>query len=80
MFDGPGFPKSLAEEVFNEWLERGRLSKMGYHYLLLVWDEFDARYLPVYVAHRDDIANYRASGSRERLIAAYDLYSESRII
>ena len=80
MFDGPDFPKSLDEEVFNDWLEHGRLAKMGYHYLLIVWDEFDSRYLAVYAAHRDEIANYSPSGIRERLIAAYDLYSESRVV
>lgn len=79
MFDGPGFPKSLDEEVFNSWLEDGRNSKIGYHYLLVVWDEFESAYHPVYAEHRDEIASYLAPGSRERLIAAYDLYSESRL-
>lgn len=80
MFDGPDFPKSLGEEVFNLWFEKGRLSKIGYHYLLVVWDEYEAEYQPVYTEHRDEIETYKTSNSRERLIAAYDLYSESRII
>ena len=79
MFDGPDFPKSLDEEVFNRWLENGRLSRIGYHYLVIVWDDFESAYQPVYVARRDEIKTYKASGSRERFIAAYDLYSESRI-
>jgi hypothetical protein len=29
MFSGPDFPKSLDEEVFGSWLEKGRLSKIG---------------------------------------------------
>jgi len=83
MFDGPGFPKSLEEEVFNQWLEKGRLSKIGYHYLLVVWDAYEAVYQPVYLEHRDEITRYETSTtstSRERLVAAYDLYSESRIV
>jgi hypothetical protein len=80
MFDGPGFPKSLDEEVFTRWLENGRLSKVGYLYLLIVWDEYEASYQPMYVATRDEMMEQKKSGNRERLIAAYDLYSESRII
>lgn len=80
MFEGPDFLKPLNEEVFNQWLENGRLSLLGYHYLLIVWDEYDAAYQPVYVGRRNEIDRYRESRSRERLIAAYDLYSESRII
>lgn len=80
MFDGPGFPKSLDEENFNCWLENGRQSKIGYHYLLIVWDEYEASYLPMYAENRDELMKHKTSGSRERLIAAYDLYSESRII
>lgn len=80
MFDGPDFPKSLSEETFNTWLENGRLSRIGYHYLLIVWDEYESIYQPVYVERRDEIETYKTSGSRERLIAAYDLYSESRIL
>lgn len=80
MFDGPDFPTSLNEETFNAWLETGRLSKIGYHYLLIVWDEYESEYQPVYVARRDEIETYKTSGDRERLIAVYDLYSESRIM
>ena len=81
MFDGPDFPKSLDEEVFNSWLENGRLSKIGYKYLLVIWDDFESAYHPVYVEHREQIGQYDKSPiSRERLVAAYDLYSESRIV
>lgn len=80
MFEGPDFPKSLSEEVFNQWLENGRLSLLGYHYLLIVWDEYDSAYHAVYVGRRNEIDPYKDSRSRERLIAVYDLYSESRII
>lgn len=83
MFDGPEHPKSLDEEVFNTWLAKGRESKIGYHYLLIIWDEYDANYRPVYAEHRDEIGQYQKhdrSNDMERLVAAYDLYSESRIV
>ena len=83
MFNGPDFPKSLDEEVFNLWLENGRQSKIGYNYLLIVWDEYDSSYRPVYAQHRDEIGTYKiykSSATRESLVAAYDLYSESRIV
>jgi hypothetical protein len=80
MFEGHDFPKSLSEEVFNQWLENGRLSPLGYHYLLIVWDEYESAYLPVYIERRNEIEPYKTKASRERLVAGYDLYSESRII
>lgn len=79
MFEGQDYPKALDEETFNRWLEKGRLSKIGYSHLLIVWDDYESAYRPVYVSHRDEIEAYRKPGSRERLVAAYDLYSESRI-
>ena len=79
MFEGPDFPKALDEEVFNRWLENGRSSKIGYSHLVVVWDDFESAYLPIYVSHRDEIGTYKNSKSGERFIAAYDLYSESKI-
>ena len=83
MFEGSDFPKSLDEEAFNLWLENGRLSKIRYNYLLIVWDEYESKYRPVYAEHRDEIGEYeiyKTSTGRESLVAAYDLYSESRIV
>jgi hypothetical protein len=81
MFDGRDFPKSLDEQLFSEWLENGRLSKLGHHYLLIIWDDFDSAYRPVYVQRREEISQHKTDrASRERLVAAYDLYSESRVI
>lgn len=82
MFDGADFPGTLKEEVFEQWLEDGRLSKLSYNYLLIIWDEFEAAYQPVYAEERSVIRqyeNYSGSTGRESLVAAYDLYSESRI-
>jgi len=80
MFEGRDHPKSLAEETLNLWLENGRSSKLGYHYLLVIWDEYEMDYRPAYVSQRDEIDSYQGTNSRERLIAVYDLYSESKIL
>lgn len=80
MFEGPDFPKTLSEDVFNRWLENGRLSRIGYSHLVIIWDDFESAYKPFYVGHRDEINTYQASKNRERFIAAYDLYSESKIL
>ena len=82
MFDGSDFPTSLDEELFNDWLEAGRNSKLSYAYLLIIWDELDAKYLPVYTEYRKKIQDYErypGASSNESLIAAYDLYSESKV-
>jgi hypothetical protein len=79
MFEGQDFPKALEEEVFNGWLETGRLSRIGYSHLVIVWDDYESAYHPIYVAHRSEIDTYKTSNGRERFIAAYDLYSESKI-
>jgi hypothetical protein len=83
MFNGSDFPKSLDEEVFNLWLENGRQSKIGYNYLLIIWDGYESTYRPIYAEHRDEIGQYepyQSSTGRESLVAAYDLYSESRVL
>lgn len=82
MFDGPDFPGTLDNELFAQWLENGRLSKISYSYLLVVWDELESAYKPVYAERRDEIEKYemyRESTGNEALVAAYDLYSESKI-
>ncbi|MCC5920819.1 MAG: hypothetical protein LAT68_12155 [Cyclobacteriaceae bacterium] len=83
MFDGASFPKSLDEETFDEWLENGRNSKISYRYLCVIWDAFEENYIPTYKENREDIFGfdpYESSTGRESLVAAYDLFSESRII
>lgn len=83
MFDGPDYPQTLDEAVFDSWLETGRASKIPYAYLLIVWDEIDRKYLPVFAESRSDIEEHEKYGDspvRQLLVAAYDLYSESRIV
>lgn len=82
MFNGAAFPKVLEESVFEDWLETGRASKIGYKYMLIIWDNYDDDYQAVYVEERESIykyERYESSTGRESLVAAYDLYSESRV-
>jgi hypothetical protein len=82
MFDGPEYPKSLDESLFESWFELGRSSRIPYAYLLVLWDELEGKYIPVYVEERRAIeafAKYGESPVSQTLIAAYDLYSEGRV-
>lgn len=82
MFDSRDYPKPLDELVFESWLEKGRESKISYAYLLVVWDEGEQEYLPVYAEERDEINQYERLGQsfgRQALVAAYDLYSEGKV-
>lgn len=82
MFDSTEYPKSLDESVFDSWLEHGRASKIPYAYMLLTWDELDQKYAPVYLENRAEIYNFEKYGDSpvgQVMVAAYDLYSESRI-
>ncbi|MCC5928227.1 MAG: hypothetical protein JJU28_03180 [Cyclobacteriaceae bacterium] len=83
MFDGPDFPQALDESLFEEWLEKGRESRIPYTYLMIIWDELDTRYLPLYTEKISDIqrhARYGQSPENQLLVAAYDLYSETRVL
>jgi hypothetical protein len=82
MFDGPDYPKSLDESLFESWFETGRASRIPYSYLLIVWDEVEGKYFPVFSESRAEIERFERYGGspvRQTLVAAYDLYSESRI-
>ncbi|WPR77070.1 hypothetical protein [Algoriphagus sp. NG3] len=82
MFEGPDYPASITEELFESWLEEGRESKISYHYMLIVWNVYDEKYLPVFVENREEIKNYEVypeARGAEALVAVYDLYSESRV-
>ncbi len=84
MFDSPDYPKALSEETFEAWLEKGRESKIGFEYMLVVWDEVEQAYRPVYAESRQhikelNISPWGDSVEQESLIAVYDLFSEARI-
>ena len=49
---------------------------------MIVWDAFENDYVPVYTENREELQKYekyQTATGRESLVAAYDLYSESRI-
>ena len=82
MFEGVDFPGSLDEELFESWLEKGREARVGYHYLIILWDALEMSYKPAFVETRSQLEGYERYGQatgREALVAIYDLYSESRI-
>ncbi|WP_288372860.1 hypothetical protein [uncultured Algoriphagus sp.] len=82
MFDSPEYPQSLSEDLFEQWLEIGREKPIPYAYLLVIWDEIENTYLPIYVEERSQIHSYSRYGTspeRQLLVAAYDLFSESRV-
>lgn len=82
MFDGSDYPAALDGEQFAEWLEAGRMSKISYSHLFIIWDAMDALYKPVYAEQRNEIeeyALYPEAKGYESLVAAYDLFSESRV-
>jgi hypothetical protein len=82
MFDSSDYPKALEEHLFESWLEAGRASKLSYAYLLIIWDELEGKYLPMYSESREGILDYERFGQsvhQQSLVAAYDLYSESRV-
>lgn len=82
MFDSPDYPKSLPESLFDSWFEQGRSSRIPYAYLLIVWDEMEGKYRPVFVEKRIEIEGYEKYGqspATQTLVAAYDLFSEGRI-
>lgn len=80
MFETYHFSKTLDEEVFDTWLSKGRDSKIGYKYLLVIWDTWEEAFKPIYYEGRDELLETTASVSpSEVVVAAYDLYSESKI-
>lgn len=83
MFDSSEYPQSLDEQLFEQWLEAGRESRIPYAYMLLLWDETSTCYRPLYVEERAAIHAHPRFGSspeHQTMIAAYDLFSESRIV
>ena len=50
MFDSSDFPKPLDEDLFDQWLEKGRNSKIANHYLLVIWDTMEENYVCEFVA------------------------------
>lgn len=82
MFDNLNFSASLDEQRFDDWLVQGRESKLGYSHMVILWDETQKEYRPVYLSERTEIAKYQDNPSMvgDVLVAAYDLYSESKVV
>jgi hypothetical protein len=83
MFDSPDYPQALDETIFDKWMESGRDSKIPYAYLLIIWDELEGVYLPEFVESRKEIQAYSRYGQSPEyrlLVAAYDLFSEGRVV
>lgn len=68
----------LDEQIFEDWLEKGREDRFGFHYMIILWNEWDKAYKPMYTSSRNEALQYRTD-SRESVISVYDLFSESRI-
>lgn len=81
MFENLGFPAHLSEDLFEEWLVKGRDDKIRYSYLVILWDDLEKDYRPVYVPDREGLEKYNEMRGTvgDVLVAAYDLYSESKI-
>jgi hypothetical protein len=59
------------------------LSKTPFANLLVIWNELDRAYMTVYVEQRSEIQNFARYGQapdHQLLVAAYDLYSETRVV
>ncbi len=82
MFENLNFHISLEEDRFDEWLTKGRESKIRYDYLVVLWDEMEKDYRPVYLSDRSDLEKYQDDRSNisDVFVAAYDLYTESKIL
>ena len=79
MFESEGFGQSLEESQFELWLEQGREHRFGYHYLVVLWDYQDESFKPLYLEDVSDVRNYNPDVNREVVVAAYDVYSESKV-
>ena len=82
MFESKAYPQPLEESVFMEWLEKGRSSRIPYAYLLILWDELEQEYSPRYLSTREEIEEIEKYGNSPAplaMVAAYDLYSETRV-
>ncbi len=77
MFDGLGFPKSLDEDTFDQWLVEGRESKINYEFMLVLWEEGEQDFSPVYLEQRSQFEDYQNGLST--IVAAYHLFSETKI-
>lgn len=82
MFENLKFPIPLEESRFDEWLVQGRASKIRYNYMVVLWDDSEKDYRPVYLVERADLERYvnDTNNVSSVPVAGYDIYSESKIM
>ncbi len=82
MFENLNFSKSLSEDLFESWMEKGRESAIGYNYLIVMWNAYEEEYNPVYIEDREGLQKYSHQDVltiSETIVAMYDLFSGTRI-
>lgn len=55
---------------------------MNYRFMVVVWDSYDKAYKPIYVEDHEALYQFERFGdtaNREAMVAAYDIYSESKV-
>ena len=81
MFESAGYGTPLEEQRFERWLEKGRSHRIGYQYLIVLWNQAENDFHPVFMENRPEVSDYvNHLDVNEELVAIYDLYSESRIL
>lgn len=83
MFENLNLGESLDEELFDHWLDSGRESKIRYSYLVILWDEVEKDFRPVYLEDREELERYvenKGVAVGDLVVGAYDLFSESKVL
>ncbi len=82
MFENLHFSTPLNEERFDDWLVQGGESKIRYSHMIVLWDEMEKDYRPRYLTERAELTKYQDNPSMvgDVMVAAYDLYTESKIL
>lgn len=80
MFGSRGFGKELDETIFEEWLEKGRNQLVGYKIMAVSWETTDEEFQHNYFFDKEQLNDFVNENSTSVFIAAYDLYSESRLL
>ncbi len=82
MFDNLNFSAALDEQRFDDWLVQGRGSKIRFSYMVVLWDEIEKDYRPVYLSERSELNKYQENARTvsDVVVAIYDLYTESKVL
>jgi len=80
MFGSMGFRKELDESIFEEWLEKGRNQLVGYKIMAVSWETIEEEFQHNYFFDKEQLNDFVNEKGTSVFIAAYDLYSESRLL